>query len=113
MVSPHFFSKSKGKPAKEVYLSKIAAGNITACNFNKKTPPQVPFTDTFFRIFQHTEVNAVNVKHKFHLESSKIKACVHQKFAGKHLCQGLFFNKIADLRPATLLKMRLWQRCFL
>ena len=26
------------------------------------------------------------------------------KFIGKHLCQSLFFNKVADLRPATLLK---------
>ena len=26
------------------------------------------------------------------------------KFTGKHLCQNLFFNKVADLRPATLLK---------
>ena len=69
MVSPHFLSKSKRKPAKEVYLSKIAAGKITACNFIKKTPSQVPFTVTFFRIFQHTEVVAVNVKHKYHLES--------------------------------------------
>ena len=25
-------------------------------------------------------------------------------FAGKHLCQGLFFDKVAGLRPATLLK---------
>ena len=69
VVSPHFLSKSKRKPAKEVYLGKIAAGKITACNFNKKTPSQVPFTVTFFRIFQHTEVVVVNVKHKFHLES--------------------------------------------
>ena len=34
------------------------------------------------------------------------------KFTGKHLCQSLFFNKIAGLRPATLLKKRLWHRCF-
>ena len=26
------------------------------------------------------------------------------KFPGKHLCQSLFFNKVAGLRPATLLK---------
>ena len=26
------------------------------------------------------------------------------KIHGKHLCQGLFFNKVAALRPATLLK---------
>ena len=23
------------------------------------------------------------------------------EFTGKHLCQGLFFNKVTDLRPAT------------
>ena len=33
------------------------------------------------------------------------------KFAGKHLCQSLFFNKIAGLRPATLLKKSIWHRC--
>ena len=26
------------------------------------------------------------------------------KFSGKHLCQSLFFDKVASLRPATLLK---------
>ena len=30
-------------------------------------------------------------------------------FTEKHLCQILFFNKV---RPATLLKKRLWHRCF-
>ena len=65
VVSPHFFcQKVKKKPAKEVYLGKIAAGKITARNFNKKTPSQVPFTVKFFRIFQHTEVVVVNVKPK-------------------------------------------------
>ena len=34
------------------------------------------------------------------------------KFTGKNLGQSLFFNKVADLRPATLLKKRLWYRCF-
>ena len=29
------------------------------------------------------------------------------KCTGKHLCQSLFFNKVAGLRPATLLKKRL------
>ena len=35
------------------------------------------------------------------------------KFTGKQQCQSLFFNKIAGLRAATLLKQKLWQRCFL
>ena len=34
------------------------------------------------------------------------------KFTGKHLCQSLFFNKVAGVRTATLLKKRLWFRCF-
>ena len=32
------------------------------------------------------------------------------KFTAKHLCQSLFFNKVADLR--LLLKKKLWHRCF-
>ena len=40
------------------------------------------------------------------------------KFTGRHLCQSFFlrleglFSKVAGLRPATLLKKRLWHRCF-
>ena len=34
------------------------------------------------------------------------------KFTGKHLFQSLLFNKVAGLGPATLLKKRLWHRCF-
>ena len=34
------------------------------------------------------------------------------KFTGKHMRQSHFFNKIAGLRAATLLKKRLWHRCF-
>ena len=39
---------------------------------------------------------------KAHLEIS-------QNLQKKHLCQSLFFNKVAGLRPATLLKNRLVQ----
>ena len=35
------------------------------------------------------------------------------KFTGKRMCQSFFFDKVAGLRPATLLKKRLWQSCFL
>ena len=34
------------------------------------------------------------------------------KFTGKHLYQSLFLNKVAGLRPAILLKKRLWHGCF-
>ena len=36
-----------------------------------------------------------------------------EKFTEKHLCQGLLSNKIAGLRPAILLKSRIWHKCFL
>ena len=35
-----------------------------------------------------------------------------EKFTGKYLCQRFFFNKVAGLRPTTLLKKSLWHRCF-
>ena len=35
-----------------------------------------------------------------------------EKFTGKHLCQSLFFSKVAGLRAATLLKKKLWHRWF-
>ena len=34
------------------------------------------------------------------------------KFTGKHLCQSLFFNKAAGLRPAVLLKKRTLAQVF-
>ena len=34
------------------------------------------------------------------------------KFIGKQQCLRLFFNKAPGLRPATLLKKRLWHRPF-
>ena len=34
------------------------------------------------------------------------------KFTGKHQCQSLFFNKVADLRPATLLQKETVARVF-
>ena len=33
-------------------------------------------------------------------------------YTGKRLCSSLFFNKVADLIPATLLKKRLKHRCY-
>ena len=37
---------------------------------------------------------------------------IFAKFTRKHLCQSLFFNKVEGVRSATLLKKRLWHRCF-
>ena len=35
-----------------------------------------------------------------------------RRIQGNHLFQSLFFSKVAGLRSATLLKRRLWHRCF-
>ena len=34
------------------------------------------------------------------------------KSTGKHLCHSLFFNKTESLKPGTLLRKRLWLKCF-
>ena len=34
------------------------------------------------------------------------------KFTGKNMCQIHFFNRVAGLRPPTLLKKKFWHRCF-
>ena len=34
------------------------------------------------------------------------------KCTEKHLCQSLFLNKVAGLKPATLSRKRLWHRFF-
>ena len=48
-----------------------------------------------------------------HQKSSLKKGVLRNftKFTGKHLSQGLFFNKVAGHRPANLSKKRLWHRC--
>ena len=35
-----------------------------------------------------------------------------EKFTGKHLYQGLLFNKVVGLRTLTLLRKRFWYSCF-
>ena len=50
-----------------------------------------------------------------HQRCSIIKGVLRNfaKFTGKqHQCQNLILNKVAGLSPATLLKKRLWHRCF-
>ena len=46
-------------------------------------------------------------------ESKALYVCLRNftKFKGKHLCQSLFFHKVAGLRPSTLWKKKLWDRC--
>ena len=67
-----------------------------------------------------TKTNFVKSKPKIRYYRSSNQRCSVRKgalrnftkFTGKHLCQNLFFNKNAGLRPATLLKKRIWHRYF-
>ena len=43
---------------------------------------------------------------------SKTRCSNFTKFTGKHLHQRLFFNNVTDLRDATLLRRKLWHKCF-
>ena len=60
----------------------------------------------FFSRSSHGRGSVKNVFLEIHKNS--------QNSQEKHLslCQSLFLNNVAGLRPETLLKKRLWQRCF-
>ena len=58
------------------------------------------FSWQIFHVSTKVRTTQINVSWKF------------TKLTGKHLYQGLFFNKVASLRPGTLLQKRLWHRCF-
>ena len=64
----------------------------------------------------NTERN--NISSPFHRSSRQELFCKKAalknfvKFTEKHLHQSLLFNKVAGLRPTTLLKRDLWYSCF-
>ena len=67
------------------------------------------FTKLFQKVFQLSLICRNSQRR------CSLKKCVPRnfaKFTGKHLCHSFSFNKVASLRPITLLKKRLWHRCF-
>ena len=48
--------------------------------------------------------------HNYSIEKGVLKHFV--KFTGKQLYQRSLFNKVVGVSPATLLKRRLWRKCF-
>ena len=75
----------------------------------------------FLLITKHWTVNVRNIAQNIYdlYGSSHQKCSVKKgvlknfaKFTGKHRSQSLFLNKVAGSTPATLLKKRLWHRCF-
>ena len=47
-----------------------------------------------------------------YLKRQKQRPEVIRKIHRKYLCQRLFFNKVAGVRSATLLKKNIWRKCF-
>ena len=59
------------------------------------------------------DVSLVNVRSSSpEVFCKKVILKIFAKFIEKHLCQSFLFNTVVGLRPATLLKKRLWHRCF-
>ena len=72
------------------------------------------YSKTYFHSFIPLNLNSLTSFRSSHRRCSVKKGVLRNfaKFTGKHLCQSLFFNKVAGLRPETLLKKRLWHKCF-
>ena len=66
----------------------------------------------FFRInfFLLSKFNLKNSHQRYSVKKGVLRNFA--KLKGKRLSQSLFFNKVADLWSATLLKKRLWRRYF-
>ena len=69
----------------------------------------VKFEHIFFISFSDVPIVDFDQYRSSHRRCSVKKGVIRnfEKFAGKHLCQSVFFYKAAGLRPATLLKKRL------
>ena len=82
---------------------------MTNIYYRRNFLPMNFFTDGFF-----TDKVEKDMFGSSHRRCSVTKGVLRNfaKFTGKPLCQSLFFNKVADLRPETLFKKRLRHRCF-
>ena len=73
------------------------------------------FVSFFFSRSSKRKLVLIDNSHKCRSSRPEVsckKSCPYfAKFTGKHLRQSLFFNKVAGLRPVTLLKKD-WHRCF-
>ena len=77
--------------------------------------PMTKVSTFFFNSDQGIRVSFTNISHISSRPEVFCKKGVLRniaKFTGKHLYQSLFFNKVTGMRIATLLKKRIWHRCF-
>ena len=114
-----------------ILIMKMSFSNSRISRFNKAVDDQeIPLNCCFINCLCYRNLNLMVMFNVFLNQNSK---CVFleilqkqplgvfckikcswkfRKIHRKHLCQSLFFNEVAGLRPATLLRKRLWQRCF-
>ena len=81
----------------------------------KNTLSENPYSRIFYAVYETKKrVSLLFIDRSSHRRCSVTKDVLRNfaKFTGKHLCQRLFFNKVAGLRLATLLKKKLWHRYF-
>ena len=98
-------------------LHDLLLAKLNACGFIYKS---IKIISSFlFGRRYRTKINSAYSDWRIYYRSSRPEMFCRkdafrnlEKFTGKHLCQSLFFNKVAGLRPAALLKKRLWHRCF-
>ena len=91
---------------------RTTTSTYTQKNFRSMFPFYIPWKHQktrYFFIFSEAIIEKEAVVQRY---SVKNVLKNFAKFTGKHLCQSLFFNKVAGRRPATLLKKRLWRKCF-
>ena len=72
------------------------------------------FTNKFKGSNLNTKITEIRMNGSSHQRCSLKNIFLRNsaKLTKKHLCQSLFFNKVAGVRAATVLKKRLWHRCF-
>ena len=91
------------------YVAKSEAFNVTQTNFFNIAKSTTYLDVTKIKFYNVTETDRSSP------QRCSIKQGVPRNFAkfrGKYLCQRLFFNKVAGLRSATLLKRSHWHKCF-
>ena len=106
------FAHFTGKHVLWFLFNKVTG--LLASNFIKKETPTLIFSCENLEIFKSTYFEVETLENEIYscLKSYTLYSSSHQrcsirigdlrnfaKFTGKHLCQSLFFNKVADLRP--------------
>ena len=131
MKEDDLYQKTRGNMVFSVYMRRRYEHNTGPSAKKQRSPCsekiylRVTSPASLEKMIFILENTAFLLKHHVDWHPRKTPRCSHRrcstrkdvlrnfaKFTGKDLCQSLFFNKATGLRPATLLKMKLWRGCF-